>query len=105
MNLDLRRGGIASIADAILGALNVLGPMALLVAGTTEVLSQQMGLGSMLSANAMAVGFIHPMMSLVGSLQGLVMIRVHLARIDEVLSAKPEQAGASRLAPPPSGRM
>jgi ABC-type bacteriocin/lantibiotic exporter with double-glycine peptidase domain len=103
MNMNLRRGGVANFADALLGGLQVLGPMALLVAGTTEVLQRQMGLGSMLSANAMAVGFIGPMMSLVASLQGLVMIRVHLTRIDDVLCAKPEQAGANRLAPPLSG--
>jgi ABC-type bacteriocin/lantibiotic exporter with double-glycine peptidase domain len=52
MNLNLRRGGISSIADGVLGALNVLGPLALLVAGSMEVLSRQMGLGSMLSSTS-----------------------------------------------------
>jgi ABC-type bacteriocin/lantibiotic exporter with double-glycine peptidase domain len=99
MNINLRRGGVSSLSEAVLGALNVLGPMALLVAGTVDVLDHKMGLGTMLSANAMAVGFIHPMMSLVGTLQNLVMIKVHLTRIDDVLATSPEQAAANRLAP------
>jgi len=99
MNLSLRRGAFTSAADGILAMLNAVGPMVLLVAGTVEVMSREMTLGTMLSANAMAVGFIHPTMSLVGTLQNLVMTRVHLARLDDVLSLPPEQGGVG-----PAGR-
>src|SRR5678815_3160816 len=60
MNINLRRGNVSSVFDAVLSALNVLGPMALLIAGTVDVLDHKMGLGTMLSANAMAIGFIQP---------------------------------------------
>lgn len=99
MNINLRRSGVSSISEAILGVLGMLGPMALLVAGASDVMNRQISLGTMLSANAMAIGFIHPMMSLIATMQQLVMIKVHLARLDDVLAAPPEQQGVTRPAP------
>lgn len=99
MNLNLRRGAFTSACEAVLAMLNVTGPMLLLVAGTMEVMSREMTLGAMLSANAMAVGFIHPTMSLVATLQGLVLTKVHLGRIDDVLGLAPEQGGGVKQAP------
>jgi ATP-binding cassette, subfamily B, bacterial len=97
MNVNLRRGHYASFFESIVSALNVIGPMALLVAGATDVLERKISLGTMLSANAMAVGFIHPVMNLVGTLQSLITIRAHLGRIDDVLASPPEHAGTRRL--------
>jgi ABC-type bacteriocin/lantibiotic exporter with double-glycine peptidase domain len=99
MNINLRKGGTQSLSESLLGSLNVIGPIALLVAGTFDVLAKDMSLGAMLSANAMAVGFIHPMMNLISTLQQVVMMRVHLGRIDDVLGTEAEQVGAKMLAP------
>lgn len=91
LNIGLRRGGTASLSEAMLGTLAIVGPMALLLAGILEVMAQRMTLGTMLSAEAFAVGFIQPTMSLVGTLQKLQTVKVQLERIDDVLKTAPEQ--------------
>ncbi len=101
MNIGLRRGNVANWSEALLGTLNIVGPMFLLIGGILEVMSHEMTLGTMLSANALAVGFMRPTMNLVGTLQQIQLVRVHLARIDDVLNTTPEQeAGGGRRVTP-----
>jgi ATP-binding cassette, subfamily B, bacterial len=91
MNISLKQGALSSFTQALLASLGIIGPMILLVAGIIEVLDRKMSLGTMLSANALAVGFISPMMNLVSTFQNLQTTRVHLNRIDDVLGTAPEQ--------------
>jgi ABC-type bacteriocin/lantibiotic exporter with double-glycine peptidase domain len=84
-----------------------MGPMALMITGVTEVLNHDVQLGVMLSANSLAVGFLHPMMNLAGTLQQLQTTRVHLTRIDDVLGTAQEQKepGKLRQAPRLAGQI
>lgn len=107
MNLTLRQGVVSNLTQAVLGTLNVVGPLALLVAGVVEVMDGRLTLGAMMSANALAAGFLSPMMSLINTATQLQTVRVHLARIDDVLGTPAEQdddAGVT-LAPPLSGHV
>lgn len=100
MNTDMRQGGVATWSDAVLGTFNIVGPLILLIGGVFEVMHRNMTLGTMLSATALAVGFMHPMMELIGTLQKLQMTRVHINRIDDVLDTPPEQETENlRIAP------
>jgi ABC-type bacteriocin/lantibiotic exporter with double-glycine peptidase domain len=100
MNVGLRQGHLMTFSQSVLGTLQVLGPMALLIGGVLEVMDGRMTLGMMMSANALAVGFLQPTMNLVSSLQTLQLIRAQLGRLDDVRQAETEQRpGAARIAP------
>jgi ATP-binding cassette subfamily B protein len=101
MNIGLRQGNLSTFSQALLNSLQVMGPMALMITGVTEVLNHNVHLGAMMSANSLAVGFLHPMMNLVGTLQQLQTTRVHLTRIDDVLGTAPEQKQSGQLRPAP----
>ncbi|MDB4996706.1 MAG: lantibiotic transporter permease/ATP-binding protein, partial [Myxococcaceae bacterium] len=107
MNIGLRQGSMSTYSEAILGTLQVVGPMVLLVGGVVEVMDRQMSLGVMLSANALAIGFIHPTMALIVTLQRLQATRVHLTRMDDVLDTAPEQvrSASTRIAPKLAGHL
>jgi ATP-binding cassette, subfamily B, bacterial len=105
LNIGIRRGGTMAASDALLNTMNVAGPVLLLITGIAEVMEGRMTLGTMLSANAMAIGFIHPMMNLITTLQQLQTARAQLVRIDDVLATAPEEAEdeGRRQAPPLAG--
>ncbi len=108
MNIGLRQGSMATWSQALLSTMHIVGPMVLLIGGVVEVMDRKMSLGVMMSANALAVGFISPMMNLVSTLQSLQTTRVHLTRIDDVLGTPPEQenvGGHLRIAPRLQGRI
>ena len=107
MNIGLKQGSVATFSQALLSTMHIVGPMVLLIGGVVEVMDRKMSLGVMLSANALAVGFISPMMNLVSTLQSLQTTRVHLTRIDDVLGTSPEQenSGNLRIAPPLQGQI
>jgi ABC-type bacteriocin/lantibiotic exporter with double-glycine peptidase domain len=100
MNVGLRQGGVTSVSQSLLGTLHLMGPMVLMLAGTMEVMNRHMTLGTMMAANALAVGFVQPMMNLIGTLQQVQNVRAQLARIDDVLGEKPEQSGGPRMPAP-----
>jgi len=100
MNIGLRQGSLMTFGQSILGSLHLLGPMVLLFGGVLEVMDRRMSLGVMMSANALAVGFLQPVMNLVSSLQTLQIIRAQIARIDDVRETAAEQEpGKVRMAP------
>ena len=91
LNIGLVRGQMSNLSDALLGTMRIMGPTLLLLVGVVEVASGSMSLGLMLSANAFAVGFIQPVMNLVGTLQGLQTVRVQFDRLEDVLATPVEQ--------------
>ena len=100
MNLSLKRASLGGIADSIMGTLRMATPFLLLFVGALEVMNEKMSLGTMLSANAFAAGFVGPVTSLVGTLSQLQVVKTYLARIEDVLVAKPEQDGMEVRMPP-----
>jgi ABC-type bacteriocin/lantibiotic exporter with double-glycine peptidase domain len=105
LNINLRRGGVSNLSDALLGTMRVTGPTLLLLVGVHEVTTGNLSLGQMLSANAFAVGFIQPVMNLVGTLNNLQMVKAQFARIDDVLETPAEQEGGPRAAPQLKGEI
>ncbi|HSO40116.1 MAG TPA: peptidase domain-containing ABC transporter [Labilithrix sp.] len=106
LNVSLRRGSTQATSEALLGMLKISGPVLLLIIGILDVMDRRMSLGTMLSANAMAVGFIMPTMNLLSTLQQLQQARAQLMRIEDVVNTPVEQPEGSRLpAPPLSGRI
>ena len=106
LNVNLRRGATQATCEAVLGFLKVAGPVLLLVIGIVDVMEKRMSIGTMLSANAMAVGFIMPTMNLINTLQNLQQARAQLMRIEDVVNTDMEQGSEHRMmAPPLSGQI
>ncbi|MBS2017645.1 MAG: peptidase domain-containing ABC transporter [Deltaproteobacteria bacterium] len=104
MNLTIRRASLGGVIEAIMSTLRMTTPFVLLLVGTMDVMNGEMSLGQMLAANAFAVCFIGPVTSLVGTLSQLQVVRTYLARIEDVLAAKPEQqVGEGRMPPQLTG--
>jgi len=104
MNVALRRGQVGSLAGALTAALSIGSPLAILLGGTVLVLRDQISLGTMLTLNALAAGFLMPLSSLLATALQLQETRSHVARIEDVLQAAREQdARAVRPAPKLSG--
>ncbi|MFO0669581.1 MAG: peptidase domain-containing ABC transporter, partial [Polyangiaceae bacterium] len=97
LNIGLRRGTVSNLSDALLGTMRIMGPTLLLLVGVAEVASGSTSLGQMLAANAFAVGFIQPVMSLVGTLQQMQTVKAQFDRIEDVLNTTPEQENSNRL--------
>lgn len=101
MNIGLRQARLSAGIGAFGETLSALGPTVLLAIGVMEVMAGRMSLGLVIAANALATGFLSPAMGLLSTLQDLLMIRIHLSRLEDVLQCEPEQDGvnmpASRL--------
>ena len=106
INIDLARGRLTSAVDAATSTLTLCAPLFLLLAGTYEVLTGRLSLGTMLSAAALAAGFLGPLATLVSSGLQLQLIASYMARINDVLDKPREQAGQRlRAAGPLTGRI
>ncbi|MBP6838288.1 MAG: peptidase domain-containing ABC transporter [Kofleriaceae bacterium] len=107
LGVALARGRLSALVDGLLGLLGAAAPLTLLVMGTLQVVGGSMNLGQMLAVNAMAVGFLTPLSSMVQSLLQLQTLGGYLDRIQDVLSAEPEQAAGASIARAPrlSGRI
>jgi ABC-type bacteriocin/lantibiotic exporter with double-glycine peptidase domain len=104
MNVAMDRGRVGSVAGALSAALSIGSPLAILLAGTVLVLRDDVSLGTMLTLNALAAGFLTPLSSLLATALQLQETRSHIARIEDVLQAPREQdPRAVRPAPPLTG--
>ncbi|WP_338023743.1 peptidase domain-containing ABC transporter [Archangium primigenium] len=92
LNVSLERGRLEASVEALNGALRMISPLVLLLAGTLQVLHQHLQLGQMLALNALGVGFLTPIASLVAACFRLQLVGSYLERVDDVLEAPPEQA-------------
>ncbi len=91
LNVSLERGRLEASVEALNGALRMISPLVLLLAGTLQVLHQHLQLGQMLALNALGVGFLTPIASLVAACFRLQLVGSYLERVDDVLEAPPEQ--------------
>jgi ABC-type bacteriocin/lantibiotic exporter with double-glycine peptidase domain len=104
MNVALVRGKVGSLAGGLQAALALGSPLAVLIVGTLLVLRNEISLGTMLTLNALAAGFLTPLSSLLSTALSLQETRSHIVRIEDVLQAAPEQdPRAVRPAPKLSG--
>lgn len=100
LNVSLRRGRLSAAVEATMSVLASGSPLVLLTLGAAEVMAGRLSLGSMLALNALAVGFLSPLRTLVESGLSLQQIGSYVERLDDVLSAPREQDEA-RVAQPP----
>jgi ABC-type bacteriocin/lantibiotic exporter with double-glycine peptidase domain len=105
MNVSVKRGELAAFVDSTLGALGRASPLVLLGYGGHLVLSGELSLGTMLAMNALAVGFLGPLSSLVSTALQLQTLQSYVERVDDVLEKEPERTEGMPLAPRLNGNI
>jgi len=100
LNVALSRGRLQALLDSLNSLIQAAAPLVLLGVGALLVIDHQIGLGTMLATSALATGFLTPLSSLVASMLQLQMLGSYVARIDDVLSAEPEQVSGTAVMPP-----
>ncbi len=106
INAGLARGRLNALIESLNGAVRVASPLVVLTVGTLGVLNGDLTLGTMLALNALAVGFLFPVSSLIVTGLQLQALSSYMERINDVLDAAPEQ-DLSKVEPagPLSGRI
>jgi ATP-binding cassette, subfamily B, bacterial len=99
LNTALERGRFSALVDALLGALRMGSPLAMLLAGGLEVMAGRLSLGSMLALNALAAGFLAPLSGLLATAFQFQQVRSHIDRMNDVLDQAPEQREDASQAP------
>ena len=106
LNVSLERGRVSAVIDGIIGLLSASSPVIILAFGALMVISGQITLGGMLAINAVAMGVLSPLQTLVGSALQLQLVGGYMDRIDDVLKQQPEQEADTALrAPKLTGRV
>jgi ATP-binding cassette subfamily B protein len=90
LNTSLSRGRLAALVESALASLRLGAPIAVLVLGAARVLSGELSLGSMLALDALAIGFLAPLGTLVGTASQLQILGTYLDRLDDVFDTEPE---------------
>ena len=102
LNVSLARGRLSAGVDALLAALAIASPVAVLLYGAHQVFQGNLSLGAMLGLNALAAGFLTPLTQLVTTAFQFQLLGSYLDRIEDVLCTPREQEpGAGR----PAGRL
>ncbi|HEY5951793.1 MAG TPA: peptidase domain-containing ABC transporter, partial [Kofleriaceae bacterium] len=106
LNTSLDRGRLQARVDAVSGLVVMASPLIILVLGAIRVADGSLTLGEMLAVNALAVGLMAPLATMVNSAFQLLLMSGHMDRIDDVLRVDPEQTGRDvARAPKLSGRI
>ncbi|HSR98483.1 MAG TPA: peptidase domain-containing ABC transporter [Kofleriaceae bacterium] len=106
LNVSLDRGRLSARVDAVSSLVSGGSPLAILVIGALQVVSGVLSLGEMLAINALAMGLLAPLSTMVNSALQLQLIGGYMDRIDDVLRTSPEQTGKDvARAPKLSGRI
>jgi ABC-type bacteriocin/lantibiotic exporter with double-glycine peptidase domain len=106
LNVALDRGRLSAVVDALMGLLTMGSPLLILALGATQVISGQITLGAMLAINAIAIGLLAPLSSMVSSALQLQLLGGYMDRVDDVLGQELEQRGKDAArAPKLTGRV
>jgi ATP-binding cassette subfamily B protein len=95
LNVSLARGRLQAIVDAVLAALGMASPLAILIYGARQVFAGELSLGGMLALNALAAGFLVPLTQLVTTAFQFQYLGSYLERIDDVMRTPREQEPGS----------
>jgi len=106
LNVSLDRGRASAVVEAVMGALTSGSPLVILALGAIRVIGGELSLGAMLAVNAVAIGLLTPLASLVNSGLQIQLLAGYMDRVEDVLRTSPEQSGqdAARV-PRISGRV
>jgi ABC-type bacteriocin/lantibiotic exporter with double-glycine peptidase domain len=99
-NVALERGRLSAALDSVMSSLRLAAPLLVLGTGATLVLNGEMSLGMMLALNSLAVGFLMPLATLVGTAEQFELLGSYVKRLDDVFGHSLEQ-DAARVVPPP----
>jgi ATP-binding cassette, subfamily B, bacterial len=102
LNVSLQRGRLDAWVEAVQGAVRVGAPLAVLLYGGLLVLRGDLSLGVMLALNALAVGFLTPLSTLVSTAFQLQLMGSYLERVQDVMDQEREQAREGLV---PAGRL
>jgi ABC-type bacteriocin/lantibiotic exporter with double-glycine peptidase domain len=106
LNASLDRGRMSARVEAIGGFLTTGSPLLVLVVGALQVMSGALQLGEMLAIDALAIGILGPLSTMVASALQLQLLGGYMDRIDDVLRTAPEQTDvAVARAPRLTGRV
>jgi ATP-binding cassette, subfamily B, bacterial len=100
LNVSLARSRMLTITESLNSLIQSASPLALLGAGTLLVINGELSLGAMLATTALSAGVLVPLSSLVQSARQLQTLSSFIERLDDVLSAEPEQRPDAGLRPP-----
>jgi len=100
LNARLVQSRLNNWIESALDALSAASPMLILLAGALRVLQGDMSLGMMLAMTAIAAAVLQPLAMLISSARDLQVLSGYLERIDDVMSAEPEQENVEGLARP-----
>ncbi|GCF06934.1 NHLP family bacteriocin export ABC transporter peptidase/permease/ATPase [Dictyobacter arantiisoli] len=91
LNISIKRSYLSTVASTMLLILRVFAPMALLWVGAIQVLNGAMTVGTMLALTSLSTSFLSPLSSLASSGQQLQIVKAHLDRLADIMTAEPEQ--------------
>jgi len=91
LNAGVRKGRLAAWVEAALHGLGAVSPLLVLGWGAYLVVQGGMSLGTVIAVGALAGEFFRPLAALVASGLKLSELRSYLERMEDVLTAKPEQ--------------
>jgi ATP-binding cassette subfamily B protein len=94
LNASLDSGRLDASVGALFGVVKVAGPIAVLAFGATQVMAGALSLGEMLALNAVAVGFLGPLSTLISNATQLQLVESYLQRLEDVWRTPPEQSPA-----------
>ncbi|MER5621326.1 peptidase domain-containing ABC transporter [Streptosporangium sp. NPDC002544] len=90
LNADVRNGLTQGLVEAALSASRVIAPLGLLWLGAWRVLDGQLTVGALIALNAIALGALTPLGSLMTGLQSLQQVGAHFDRLSDILASEPE---------------
>ena len=106
LNVSLQRSHLNALVDSVNGVLRIGSPLLILIFGAVRVLDGTMSLGTILALCALAGAFLGPLGNLVATATQLQLLSSYVERVEDVLSAEPEQAlDHPRLVPTLCGRI
>ncbi|MEU7898594.1 peptidase domain-containing ABC transporter [Nonomuraea sp. NPDC049152] len=90
LNADVRAGLTRGFLESALSAIRVAAPLGLMWLGAWRVLDGQLTVGALIALNAIAVGALTPLSSLMTGLQSLQQAGAHFDRLSDILASEPE---------------
>lgn len=98
-DVSIRQGRLQAKVDSILETLTLASPLIILMVGGHLVLNGSLSLGTMLALNALAIGFLQPLTTLVKEAYDLQRFSSYLERINDVMDSPPEQQREEMIQP------
>ncbi|MEU1723703.1 peptidase domain-containing ABC transporter [Actinomadura sp. ATCC 39365] len=90
LSADVRAGLTRGLLESALAAIRVTAPLGLLWLGAWRVLDGQLTVGALVALNAIALGALTPLGSLMTGLQSLQQAGAHFDRLSDILASEPE---------------